>query len=121
MRFHQDTSRGNAVQSYDAGGIVIRDQRITHSVVVSAERLEPWSPHRFEELGEDHLVRLADYRPGIVILGTGTTLRFPPAQWLVGLQRNGIGIEVMGNDAAIRTYNVLLSEDRNVLLALLLG
>ena len=27
----------------------------------------------------------------------------------------------MANDAAIRTFNVLLSEDRKVLLALLLG
>jgi uncharacterized protein len=121
MRFHQDISNGNAIQSYDALGIVIQDRRIAHSVIVSAQRIEAWEPGCFEGLTMLHLARLADYQPGIVILGTGTTLRFPPLQWLVELQGRGIGVEVMGNDAAIRTYNVLLSEDRNVLLALLQG
>ena len=46
---------------------------------------------------------------------------FPRPSLLAGVQRQGIGIEVMANDAAIRTFNVLLSEDRKVLLALLLG
>jgi uncharacterized protein len=121
MRFHQDTGSGNTIQSYDATGIVIDDQRITHSVIVTAQRLEPWTPASFEELDAGHLARLADFQPDIVILGTGRTLRFPSAQWLTALQRSGIGVEVMGNDAAIRTYNVLLSEERNVLLALLQG
>jgi uncharacterized protein len=121
MRFHQDTSSGNAIQSYDAQGIVVNDRRITHSVVISARHIEAWAPGSFDDLDPADLAALADYQPGIVLLGTGTTLRFPPLQWLVGLQRRGIGVEVMSNDAAIRTYSVLLSEDRNVLLALLLG
>lgn len=121
MRFHQDTSNGNVIQSYDAQGIVIQDRRITHSVIVSAQRIETWAPGGFEDLTLLHLARLADYQPGIVILGTGATLRFPPLPWLVELQGRGIGVEVMGNDAAIRTYNVLLAEERNVLLALLQG
>ena len=121
MRFHQDASSGNAIQSYDAQGIVISDRRITHSVVISARRIEAWAPGSFDELTTADLDGLAGFQPGIVILGTGITQRFPPPQWLVGLQGRGIGVEVMRNDAAIRTYNVLLSEDRNVLLALLLG
>lgn len=121
MRFHQDTSSGNVIQSYDAQGIVVNDQRITHSVVISARHIEAWAPGSFDELTTADLDGLAGFQPGIVILGTGITQRFPPPQWLVGLQGRGIGVEVMRNDAAIRTYNVLLSEDRNVLLALLLG
>ncbi|MGB5261804.1 MAG: MTH938/NDUFAF3 family protein [Gammaproteobacteria bacterium] len=31
------------------------------------------------------------------------------------------GVEIMANDAACRTFNVLLSEDRRVVLALMLG
>jgi uncharacterized protein len=121
MRFHQDSSTSNAIQSYDAQGIVIQDRHIAHSVIISAQRVDAWEPGCFEDLTMLHIARLADYQPGIVILGTGATLRFPPLQWLVELQGRGIGVEVMGNDAAIRTYNVLLSEDRNVLLALLQG
>jgi uncharacterized protein len=119
MRFHQDNSNGNVIDSYDAGGVVIQDRRYTHSLLVSAELIEAWPPRRVEDLTRELLVALAGYRPGILILGTGVRQHFPPPEWLVALQREGIGIEVMKNDAAVRTFNVLLSEDRNVLLALL--
>jgi uncharacterized protein len=56
-----------------------------------------------------------------VLLGTGLQLRFPPPHYSVELLSRGIGVEIMANDAACRTFNILLSEDRQVLLALLLG
>jgi uncharacterized protein len=119
MQIQLDSSPGNSIRSYDARGIVINDRRFTHSVVVSAQQVERWSPRCFAELTATHLLTLAELAPAIIILGTGATQRFPPADWLVELQRRGIGVEVMGNHAAIRTYNVLRSEDRDVLLALL--
>jgi hypothetical protein len=32
----------------------------------------------------------------------------------------GIGVEVMANDAACRTFNILLAEDRRVVVAIIL-
>lgn len=119
MQIQLDSGAGNLISSYDARGILINDRLFPHSVVVSARQVESWSPRCFEELTAADLLTLAELSPAIIILGTGTTQRFPPVGWLVELQRLGIGIEVMGNHAAIRTYNVLRSEDRNVLLALL--
>jgi uncharacterized protein len=119
MQIQLDSGQGNVIRSYDARGIVINDQRIVHSVVVNAQRVERWTPACFDDLTAADLHALAEFAPAIILLGTGTDLRFPPAGWLVELQRLGIGVEVMDNHAAIRTYNVLLSEDRNVLLALL--
>ena len=121
MRFHQDTAAGNSIQSYSGQGIVINGRLISTSVLVTAECIESWPPATVAELNEQQLALLTVRRPGIIILGTGTSLRFPPLPLLAGIQQQGIGIEVMGNDAAIRTFNVLLSEDRNVLLALLQG
>jgi uncharacterized protein len=37
------------------------------------------------------------------------------------IMQHGSGIEIMSTDAACRTYNVLLGEDRNVLAALIIG
>lgn len=119
MRFQLDSGTGNLIQSYDNQGIVIRDQCIRHSVLVSAGRLESWPVTSFAGLDATTLAALAGHGASIVLLGTGNTLRFPPVDALAALQRQGIGVEVMRNDAAIRTYNVLLSEDRDVLLALL--
>ena len=119
MQIQLDSGAGNIIRSYDTRGILINDRLYTHSVVVSAQQVDAWSPRCFDELTAADLLTLAEPAPAIIILGTGTTQRFPPAGWLVELQRLGIGIEVMGNQAAIRTYNVLRSEDRDVLLALL--
>ncbi len=119
MRFHQDTAAGNSIQSYSEQGIVIDDKLITRSVLINPDTVREWPPKCVADLRQEHFAEIETLRPGIVILGTGATLIFPPAQFLVGLQGQGIGVEVMANDAAIRTFNVLLSEDRKVLLALL--
>jgi uncharacterized protein len=121
MRFNLDNSAGNSIQSYSQRGIIINGRLIGNSVLVTAEHIEAWPPGSVAELNEQHLDRLVTRRPGIIVLGTGATLVFPPARLLAGIQQRGIGIEVMANDAAIRTFNVLLSEDRRVLLALLQG
>jgi uncharacterized protein len=119
MRFHQDTGSGNSIQSYSEQGIVIDDRLVSGSVLVTSDVVKEWPPRRVEELDPAHFADIEALEPGIVILGTGKRLVFPPAQLLVGIQNRGIGVEVMANDAAIRTFNVLLSEDRKVLLALI--
>jgi uncharacterized protein len=119
MRFTQDTGGGNIIQSYSERGIVINDRLIVSSVLVTASEIATWQPGAVAELEERHIETLLAYRPDIIVLGTGTTLTFPPVPLLAGIQRHGVGIEVMANDAAIRTFNVLLSEDRPALLALL--
>ncbi len=58
--------------------------------------------------------------PEIVLLGTGETQRFPDTAVLGAILARGIGVEVMANGAACRTYNVLVSEDRKVAVALVL-
>jgi uncharacterized protein len=56
----------------------------------------------------------------LVLLGSGQRLRFPPAGHLQALIRRGIGLETMDTAAACRTYNILASEGRKVLAALLI-
>jgi len=121
MHFNQDTSGGNSIQAYSDRGIVINDRLISCSVLVTAESVDEWPLATVADLNERHLDMLAAREPGVIILGTGTTITFPPASLLAGIQNRGIGIEVMANGAAIRTFNVLLSEGRKVLLALLQG
>jgi len=116
-----DSATGNSIQSWTEEGIVIDDRLISVSVIVTSDRIEHWPPTRVGELDAELMAGLAVYRPDIVILGTGPRLQFPPPALLAELQRHGIGVEVMANDAAVRTYDVLLSEQRNVLLALLQG
>ena len=58
--------------------------------------------------------------PELVLLGTGSSLRFPSASSRSVLLRQQIGLEVMSNSAACRTYNLLAEEGRYPMLALIL-
>lgn len=59
-------------------------------------------------------------QPAVMILGTGPTQRFPSHDVLAAFLTRHIGIEVMDNGAAARTYNVLLGEGRKVAAAFIL-
>jgi uncharacterized protein len=52
--------------------------------------------------------------PELVVLGTGAVQVFPPAEVMAACLTRGIGIEVMDNAAAARTFNVLAGEGRRV-------
>jgi uncharacterized protein len=65
-------------------------------------------------------VCIAQWEPEVVIFGSGTKLRFPAPELLAPLMVRRIGLESMDNAGACRTYNVLVSEGRRAVLALLM-
>jgi uncharacterized protein len=94
---------------------------LEHSFVISPELLiRRWGADDFAELHSEHFAELEQYQPEIVLLGTGKTLRRPPASMLAPLINAGIGVEVMDTGAACRTYNILMSDERRVLAALMM-
>jgi uncharacterized protein len=121
MRFAEDSNSTFSIQAIIDDGVVIDDRHITRSVLVCADTLQDWPPGSVTELTAEHMVQCEALQPEIVIVGTGRTQVFPPAEYTFTLQNQGIGVEIMANDAACRTFNVLLSEDRRVVLALMLG
>ena len=58
--------------------------------------------------------------PELVIFGSGQRLRFVAPALLRPLIERRVGVETMDTAAACRTYNVLASEGRAVVAALLL-
>ena len=82
--------------------------------------VRPWAPATFDDLTQAHFDGLLQDKPELVIFGSGARLRFPSASLLRGLIARNIGLESMDTAAACRTYNVLASEGRTVVAALLL-
>ncbi|MEN8205406.1 MAG: Mth938-like domain-containing protein [Pseudomonadota bacterium] len=121
MRFTQDSFAINSIRAYSDGEITINEKTITQSVVITPDSIQPWAPRRIEELIPAHINRLLELDPELVIIGTGKVLTFPPPALTVTLQARGIGVEIMAHDAACRTFNVLLAEDRRVVAALMMG
>jgi len=121
MRFSQDSSDGNLIQAYRQGEIIINERKINCSVIITADEIIEWGLQRFDAITAEHIDQLADYQPEIVIMGTGERQQFPAPHITAGLLSQGIGVEIMNTDAACRTFNVLLSEDRRVVAAIILG
>jgi uncharacterized protein len=101
----------------------VNDRVIEHSFALAPDRLvEDWPvPASAAALEPAHLQPLLDLSPELIVLGTGARQAFPPAAVMAACLTRGIGIEVMDNAAAARTYNVLASEGRRVVVALLLA
>jgi uncharacterized protein len=110
----------NTVTGYGDGYIEINRQRYEASLVLLPDRIAPdWIRGGFAALTETDLRRLLDFRPELVLLGTGARQRFPQPALLRPLIEARIGFEVMDLQAACRTYNILMGEGRRVAAALL--
>ena len=94
---------------------------ITRSAIVTPHQLiDDWPPQTLDELDARHIDALAELDPEIVLLGCGERLRWPDPALTAPLLECGIGVEIMDTGAACRTFNILISERRNVAAALLL-
>jgi uncharacterized protein len=58
--------------------------------------------------------------PEVVLLGTGRKQAFPAPRLLKTFYQRGIGFEAMTTEAACRTFNVLVSEGRTAVAALII-
>ena len=121
MKFHLEQTAGkNAFTGYGEGFVDVNGQRHEASLVVGADRLvTDWPARSVATLGADHLAAIVELAPDIVLLGTGARFEFPEPSRLAPLYKAGIGVEVMDTPAACRTYNILMSEGRNVVAALI--
>jgi len=103
------------LRGVSAGGVLVNDQTLNRSFILTPhELLENWRPTSSQDLLADDMQALLALNPVLVILGTGTRQQFPSAAVMASCLARGIGIEVMDNAAAARTFNVLATEGRKV-------
>jgi len=122
MQFSEDFDpSNNIITRYGPGFIDVRDERHTRSIFVFPDQpVEPWDCEQISAATAEELATILDYKPELVVIGSGPDFAFPDIHVQLGLQQHGIGCEVMASAAACRTYNVLISERRRVVAALLL-
>lgn len=121
MKFQPDRADGvNLITRYAPGEIWVGAAAHCGAVIVPWQgTVAPWTASRVEELTEADFSALLSLQPELVIYGSGNRLVFPPPSKLRTLIEARIGLETMDTAAACRTYNVLASEGRHVVAALL--
>ena len=104
-----------ALRSADGRHARVNNATLQHSFVLAPDTLiEPWPVSAAAELTAEALQPLFDLAPAVILLGTGARQVFPPAAVMAACLGRGIGLEVMSNDSAARTFNVLAAESRRV-------
>ena len=122
MKLHLTTSNNqNLITGCGAGFVEINRQKYAQNLIVtSADIVDDWQATNFAELTEAHFDCLLALKPEVVLLGTGEKHQFLHPKIVKKLTENGIPLECMTTAAACRTYNILMSEGRNVAAALIL-
>ena len=102
--------------------ITVVDRPLTKSFILAPERaIEDWPATDVAAIDAALVAPIIALEPAVVILGVGPRIVFPAQAVLAEFLKRGIGIEVMDNAAAARTYNVLVSEGRRVVAAFILA
>lgn len=116
-----DPADGYTVHAYSRTEIVVGEQRFTSSLILAPDRVVPdWGPETHDQITASALQAILDMKPDLILLGTGENQHFPSAEIYRAASEARLGLEVMTTPAACRTYNILASEGRRVVAALLL-
>lgn len=99
----------------DGRHALVNERTLERSFVIAPEALvEEWPVLDASVMRAEDLEPMLALQPEVIVLGTGPTQRFPPAAVLHAALSRGVGLEVMDNAAAARTYSVLAGEGRRV-------
>lgn len=122
VKFQPETAVGvNIIGRHDHDRIVVGAQAFAHSLIVPwMGEVRRWDVDHFQGLSAVHFEQLVSLQPELVLLGSGLRQRLAPPVLVRALIERGIGFEAMDTAAACRTYNVLASERRKVVAALIL-
>ncbi|MGE0499600.1 MAG: Mth938-like domain-containing protein [Rhizobiaceae bacterium] len=108
------------IDAYGNGGFRFADMSHRGSILVLPSGVHGWEPANPEALSLTDFARVIADATGtrILLVGTGGSLKPLAADIRSALRSAGIVGEPMATGAAVRTYNVLLAEDRPVAAAL---
>jgi uncharacterized protein len=121
LKLQSDPHSGaNTITGYGPGYVEINQTPYSHAVLISSDgAISAWPVESFEDLKEAHFTQMMGLKPELILIGTGSRQRFPAPELLKNLISAKIGFEIMDSQAACRTYNILVGEGRQVLLALI--
>jgi len=113
----------NTFSGYGEGFVAINGQRYeekdARAIIVMPAQILPWGAASFDALTETDFELFLELDLEILLLGTGPRQRFPHPRLTKALAAKRIGVEAMDLQAACRTYNILMAEERRVAAALL--
>lgn len=122
MKLHLHTSdQQYQINGVDSHVVIINRQPYAQSVIISDTALSTdWFNGAWESLDAQTLSAIMEFKPEVVLLGTGDKQRFIHPRHTQSFLAQNIAVECMTTAAACRTFNILSAEGRKVVAGLLL-
>ncbi len=107
------------IKSYQPGKIQVNKGWYSHPIIVLPDAfITPWQVPSWEGLLAEHFEDLKQYKPHLLLLGSGSKPPFLHRNIAEALQMPSMGFEVMSSASACKTYSILSSEGKHVAVAL---
>ncbi|TVV74574.1 Mth938-like domain-containing protein [Sphingomonas solaris] len=110
---------GPVVRGFAGRGFRVGETVYADGLLMTAEWAMAWNAPSLDTLAEADVLPLLDGPHEFLLLGTGPSLRRPPAAFTAALDARSIGVEIMDSRAAARLWGVLRAEGRQIVAALL--
>ncbi|CAH0139573.1 hypothetical protein SRABI05_00257 [Agrobacterium fabrum] len=109
------------LDAYGNGGFRFADMSHRGSLLLLPSGIYGWEPIDAKELTVKHFEKvLAEAQDiEVLLIGTGDGMRVLPKELRAAFKEAGISIDPVSTGAAVRTYNIMLSESRAVAAALI--
>jgi len=121
MEIQLEAREPHTIQSYSDTAVTVNHELYSESMILSRETLiTDWPVTQASELNSASLDQLIALKPEIIILGSHNQDSLRRSDGIRQLCEQKIGVECMDIGAACRTFNVLLSEERDVVVGLIL-
>lgn len=121
MYLNLEAGEKHSIQGYSEQEITVDSQTYQQSLIISSQEIiSDWPVKTILELNEETINPLLRYNPKIILIGHNQSGQFPPLSLVHTFLQQQIGFECMSIGAACRTYNVLLSELREVVVGIIL-
>ncbi|SFS00106.1 Uncharacterized conserved protein, contains Mth938-like domain [Stenotrophomonas maltophilia] len=118
---HEPPDYAYSLRAADGRSAKVNDKVLSSSFLLTPDQLvEHWPVADAAELTVADLEPVLALNPALIVLGTGERQVFPSAAVMAACLSRGIGLEVMNNPAAARTFNILAGEGRKVAAAFIL-
>jgi uncharacterized protein len=108
------------IDAYGNGGFRFADMSHRGSILCLPSGIHGWNVTDPAKITLEDLSKAVEQAGEIefLLVGTGDGMRLLPKELRAALKEAGISVDAMSTGAAVRTYNIMLSESRAVAAAL---
>jgi uncharacterized protein len=120
MEIQLEAREPHTIQSYSDTAVTLNHEIYDKSIIINRNTLiTDWPVTQASDLNAQSLDALIALKPEIIILGSHDPDALRRLDNIRQLCEQKIGVECMDIGAACRTFNVLLSEERDVVVGLI--